>query len=310
MAKSATAKAAATVEAGAVGTGVGLKPKISPEAGVRTAVAVWATAEKEAEKITGGAIWKVIRACWMARTNGETEGAIKTFLVSSVEDSFGKDASRADQRGAHISKIKKIAMTATGADFDRWEKAGTGFYAAYNEFAKPQQEPAKAKGAKPDVAVVPRELPAGYVNPALGTEAKMEQQNTELADPDAMAKQVQDLKQPSKLAVQAAEAKKAREEEDHTAAWATTIGKRKNLWTNLVTQLIEHKDLSADMIFEVFQILAPLSSVKLRAVVEKLMQDEEFSGLFIDFYKQNPQMYEDEPIDPGVEEEDEAGVEA
>jgi hypothetical protein len=288
----------------------GASVKNNPETAVRQAVGIWAKADAEAERMVGSAVWKVIKACFKAKQQGQEEGAIKTYVVSSVEDTFGEGMSRADKRGAHISKILKVAFNCVEADFARWEKAGTGFYKAYDEFATKQANPAGSKKI-PDVVKVPVEKPAGWVDPALGTEEKAEAQNAILSDPDAMAEEGKKEIARAKGAEAAWEhAKKVKEEStDPTAVWATYIGKRGQLWTNLIKALGTDKSLTADMIYEVFTIMWGISSVKVRGAVEKLMQDEDFSQLFITFYKDNLLLYEEEVVDPGVEEPEDVDAE-
>jgi hypothetical protein len=326
MAKSATATATAVKEIvvkspnaggsagtagskGGTGTGTGTGPKNTPEAQVKVSIQSWAKAEAEAERMTGTAIWRVIAACWNAKQKGDKEDWIKKYLVSGVEDNFGPGSSDANKRGAHISKILKIAFNAKAEDFERWKKSGTGFYKAYEEFSTKQKNPAKSTS---DLAASIRaQNTPGYVDPTLGTEERMEQQNKEFADPDAMAKA--EAKDKSiKLAKQSDEAKKARdkEAEDPTASWATRIDNRKSLWTSLVRELCQSQAMTVDMVVEVFEILHPISVVKVRGVVDKLMQEPEFAKLFVTFYRDNPQFFDDdgegdgkEFIDPGVEGE-------
>jgi hypothetical protein len=278
-----------------------IKTDVEFEAEVRGAVKAWAKAEDSA-------VWTLIHACYdtlkgvIDKDTRKTKlGYVKTWLINAIETEFGEGASKANKRGAHISKILAIADGATDDDFQRWKKEGIGFYKAYSEFSTPQRNPASGKtngngnGGE--------EKPTSWTPPEQGTEAAIADQDKRAEDPDWNVKKGG----VTPAVKEAAEKKKAEAAKDPTSNWATQIEQSStepSMWVNLLNAL--DKGLTPDRVMQCLR-LGTRTVVGLRGVVEQIMQDERLSNAILDFIKDNPSMF-DEGAPTEIEEQEESTI--
>ena len=277
------------------------KTAVAPETKLREAILEWKNTEEENDRRSTSKIWRIIKECKSLVEKQHKKDAIKTFLVSGFEDIFGEGAAK--KRDSHISKILKIAFDAKEEDFDRWNKDKTSFYNAYKEFAKPQEKPAK----KDDTVGAATPTPSFQVktvgetettedkswqNPDMGTEADVEKQNKALALAESDPEKAKELADKANFKTQNqvdADAKKtAAAKADRTPGWAEAISNNQENWPRLIRALCHPGDLSHKMMIDAMIILHQTSPIKLKNLLEEMMQNEYMGGIIKAFVADNP----------------------
>lgn len=272
--------------------------KVVNEAAVKAAVQTWAKAEFSA-------IWSLIRVVSKGLVGFEGAdrktriSALKTWVNQAAEDAWGEGAAK--DRSAHISKIFTIAENATEKHFERWAKAGTGFYRAYSEFAVPQRAkvttPAASTSAAPaeGTGAGKSEKPEKpeVVKVTTTPDGKLVEVDSPAPSGEIAPKTVEGFSLAGAAAATPAAPVVVEPPADFTEMWAARIDMDKITWKRLVDHLTEKKKtiMEPDMVLQLMQAVGKKATL-FRNTIAVLLQDPFIKGHVVDFIKENILMFD------------------